>query len=199
MNAANFESAIASLERFRSKGDTVLSYGLAKTVMGTRGAPTTVQYPENLFDTAYHNFVSVSSTDFQNAIAALCAWREMRGDLYAGMAAVLHVIRNRVKAGWFHASVYDNVVAKNQFSSMTVLGDPETVLYPDTTEQQFGFLLEGTERLLAGEIKDSTNGATYYGVLDHVRSPWFTTHIAQSEHFERCATIGKTSFFREKI
>jgi hypothetical protein len=142
--------------------------------------------------------------DFEKAIVALECWREMRSDGVNGMLSVAFVLRNRAKAGWFHGSIYDNAIAKNQFSSMTVKGDPNTVrfpddpVHPDTREPQFQAFLQ----LIDGVFDDSkldyiTSGALYYAVVSDSTSVWFVTNILSDPiNHPRVAQMGQTTFFK---
>lgn len=138
----------------------------------------------------------VTAQVFEQAIVALCCWREDREDLYPGMIAVGQVINNRAKAGWFHGNAYQNVVAENQFSSMTVPTDPQLNDYPLNSETEFLKLLANMDNLFENELIDKTDGALYYADLSAVSSGWFRNEILNNpgEH-PRLAIIGRTTFF----
>ena len=61
--------------------------------------------------------------DLNNAI--LCVWKEARGDGYAAMNAVTHVIFNRIGASGFPRTLHEVIYGKNQFSSISISTDPE--------------------------------------------------------------------------
>ncbi len=61
--------------------------------------------------------------DLNNAI--LCVWKKARGDGYAAINAVAHVISNRIGARGFVSTLYQVIYGKYQFSSMSISTDPE--------------------------------------------------------------------------
>lgn len=63
---------------------------------------------------------------------ALCVWREARSLGMAGMTAVAWVMLNRLNSKAWGSTMTDVVTARLQFSSMTALGDPETVVWPNS-------------------------------------------------------------------
>lgn len=136
--------------------------------------------------------------DFEKAIVALACWREMRGEGVNGMLSVAFVLRNRAKAGWFHGSIYENVIAHNQFSSMTVEGDHNTDEFPDTREPQFQTLLQLLDEVFDdSRIDNLTNGALYYAVIQDSTSGWFKHNILDKpDEHPRVAQLGKTTFFK---
>lgn len=136
-------------------------------------------------------------TQFEKMEAALCAWREMRGEFYEGMLAVLFVLRNRMRAGWFGSSLHRNVTEKNQFSSMTVKGDPDTVEYPTGQELlagDFAEILLDFDNVFAGNLSDTTHGAMYYAVEDESTSEWYRNNIINNPAHPVALQIGKTTF-----
>jgi hypothetical protein len=142
----------------------------------------------------------VLSQDYEKGIVALTCWREMRGELAPGMISVAQVLYNRAKAGWHNSSMYENAIATNQFSSMTIKGDANTVQFPDSREPEFVKLLQFVDGLYSegGAFPvDLTNGALYYAVLADSTSTWFFNNIASRPDIHpRTAVIGKTTFFK---
>jgi len=135
--------------------------------------------------------------DFEKAIVALTAWREMSGEGVNAMLAVVFVLRRRAELGWNGGSLYNNAIAKNQFSSMSVMGDPNTVRYPDIREPGFQTLLQKVEDIYEGAADNLTNGACYYCVPENSTSGWFKSNILdRPDEHPRCAVIGKTFFFK---
>lgn len=135
-------------------------------------------------------------TEFEKAIVALSAWREMRGEGVNAMLAVVFVLRNRAKAGWNDGSIYQNAIALNQISSISVLGDPNTIKFPDIRDPDFQTLLHKIDAIYNDAPDQITSGAKYYAVLKDATSGWFFKNIVNkpSEH-PRVAQIGKTTFF----
>jgi|SRR5882762_8468305 len=139
---------------------------------------------------------AVTSQDYEISIVCLCCWREMRSQLYAGMIAVAHVINNRSKKGWHHGNQYMNVIAVNQFSSMSVPSDLQLNKYPLENDVEFGKLLENIQDLFDNNLIDKTDGSLYYAVLQDSTSGWFFKNIVNNPEHPRLATIGRTTFFQ---
>jgi spore germination cell wall hydrolase CwlJ-like protein len=126
-------------------------------------------------------------------MAALTAWREARDQGPAGMAAVLHVMANR-SATW-GKTPYQVVTQPNQFSSMTVRGDVNSVLWPCPTDM--ASMLAMAQTVLDGGEDDPTQGALYYANLDLTTSKWFTENIVgQPKWHPVTVKIGKHTFFK---
>jgi hypothetical protein len=135
--------------------------------------------------------------DFEKAIVALACWREMRSEGVNGMLAVALVLRNRAKKGWYHGSLYENAIALNQLSSMSVRGDVNTVHFPDTREPQFQTLLQLLSEVFDDSRVDNlTNGALYFAVVNNSNSVWFRNNILDHPDIHpRVAQLGQTTFF----
>ena len=112
--------------------------------------------------------------------AALCAWKEARGDGSTGMHAVLHCIKNRVGFPGFAKTLHDVVYGKDQFTSMSVSSDPEFNLAPSdvapanlwTEAQRLAVIVLNTDD------PDPTDGAHYYENPKTAGSEWFDRVIA---------------------
>lgn len=125
---------------------------------------------------------------------ALCAWREARSESEDGVRAVMHVIRNRVRAwgrGWVEI-----ITAKNQFSSMSVPGDSQTVRWPATNDQAFARMLSLAAVIYNGGDDDLTDGALYYWNPQTATSGWFKENIAAKKMF--AAKIGRHDFYTDR-
>lgn len=134
---------------------------------------------------------------YEQGIVALACWREMRGDLYTGMVSVGLVLRNRSLAGWHNGSIYNNAIAIDQLSSMSVKGDPNTIQYPDSREPQFQKLMQAMEPLFDNTLADITQGAMYYAALKYANSGWFFENIvSQPDKHPKILQIGQTTFFK---
>ena len=69
---------------------------------------------------------------YEQWLAAVCLWREARGQSIAVKTAIWHVIQNRAsdaKRRW-PRTISGVVAQRMQFSSMTAPGDPNLVLWP---------------------------------------------------------------------
>ena len=121
-------------------------------------------------------------------LLALCLWREARGEGDAGMTAVGCVIRNRVndwKQDWRKV-----IVGANQFSSMTIQNDPNTVLWPLDGDPVFGI----AHGIIGGSIADTTGGAHFYANEAAITSDWYRVHIMESTEHPVTATVGHHTF-----
>ena len=144
----------------------------------------------------------MTNEDYVKAIACLLAEREERSNGINGMLGVLCVLRNRAIAGWFKGAWLANITAKNQFSSMTVLGDRMTVEYQDPRAPAFQKVLQMVDQVYDGSLQDMTAGALYYADLSSpgfVKGGWFDrTIVANPDKFPRVAQIGTTTYFGQK-
>ena len=123
------------------------------------------------------------------AVAALCAWREARGEGPEGMRAVLHAMRNRVLSQKF-GDWADVVCKKWQFSSMTAPGDPELILWPRTGDKQFEDAYALALTVFCGTDPDNTHAATHYFAPASVLPDWAAKMV-------KVASIGHHDFYRE--
>lgn len=126
--------------------------------------------------------------DFDQSSAALCAWREARGEipLRDALRGVLHVIANRARLR--HKSWAQIVYAPLQFSSMTYSRDPQLTLVPVAPDPQFDLCCELAALIYSGADPDVSNGATHY-FADSIPPPAWASGMRQ------VARIGHHSFF----
>lgn len=127
-------------------------------------------------------------------ILALTIWREASNQGMQGMQAVACVIRNRVKA--WGGSIYSQCVAPNQFSSLVIKGDPNTVRWAPSNNSawlQAQAIAKGT---IDGTLEDCTKGALYYWNAKIATSGWFKDNIAgkPADH-PLISTIGDHQFY----
>lgn len=129
--------------------------------------------------------------------AALCAWKEARGEGLEGMEAVLCVLRNRVGAPGFAKTLHDVIYGKNQFTSMSVPSDPEFNLVPTELDERWSHAKQLAEIIFGQNSFDITNGAHYYANLHTMdKNGWFYRNIVlkPTEH-PLTVQIGKHTFF----
>lgn len=125
--------------------------------------------------------------EFQKWCAALCAWREARGEGRDGLRAVLHVIANRARMQ--QRSWAEIVYARLQFSSMTYPQDPQLTAIPRFPDPIFEQCYEIADAIAQGQDEDLTGGATHY-YADSIAAPsWAAT-------LTRTAQVGHHIFFR---
>ena len=96
-------------------------------------------------------------------ILARVLWGEAEGEGYDGMQAVGNVIMNRVDVDSKYDADAENIVmARAQFSS---IDDPvrlEAMMNLTNDNPEYIQALEISKKLLAGEMKDITGGATHF-------------------------------------
>lgn len=129
-------------------------------------------------------------TPEEKELFALCLWREARGEGIEGMRAVAWVIHNRVRAKW--GSYKKVILAKNQFTSMSVSTDSQYKLNPKPEDKAYEAACE-----IAEQFNDPTGGALYYCNPKYVTSGWFKKNIIDSPKMEKTAAIGRHDFYRE--
>jgi len=130
----------------------------------------------------------VTPADYNQFLLAIAMWREARGEGVTGMTAVGHVIANR--AFRWNKTLHDVIVGINQFSSMTVKGDPETVLWPPLNDSVFGL----AETVYSGLSKDPTMGALYYANENIPLDGWYQRDVIESGLHPITVVIGKHTF-----
>jgi spore germination cell wall hydrolase CwlJ-like protein len=108
--------------------------------------------------------------EFDKFSAALCAWREARGNGREGMRAVLHTIANR--AAMRHQSWAEVVYAHLQFSSMTYSGDPQLSTIPVAPDPTFVECYDLATLVYSGTDPDLTGGAWIYFASTMPRPRW---------------------------
>jgi len=74
----------------------------------------------------------LSNADWERYVAALCLWREARGETIEAQEWVVWTMRNRCKPGWWNPSgtLAGAVLHPYQYSSMTAPGDKQLIVFP---------------------------------------------------------------------
>lgn len=125
--------------------------------------------------------------DYYKTMLAITGFREARGEGREGIRAVLHVIRNRVNAGY---GDWDHVITKKwQFSSLTAPGDSQLVVWPDSPDPIFETCMNLAEEVFNNTDPDITAGSTHY----------FNPHVVLPDWaagMQLMATIGNHVFYR---
>lgn len=133
--------------------------------------------------------------NYLKALLFLTVWREARGEGDEGMRAVAFVIRNRVRA-W--KKDWDDVIAgRNQFSSISLKGDSQLIVWPDDDDIKAKQVWLMCERVFDGvDNDDPTNGALYYYNPKTATSGWFVDNIVKnSKEHPVLANVGRHTFF----
>ena len=85
------------------------------------------------------------------------------------------------------------ILGKNQFSSMTILGDPCTVRWPQSPCDSFLGAIGMANAILSGtDTSDPTHGAYYYANLANTTSQWFKDNVETKTPLVK---IGNHTFF----
>lgn len=132
--------------------------------------------------------------------AALCAWKEARGEGVDGMRAVLCVLKNRVGYQGFAKNLHDVIYGKNQFTSMSVPSDPEFNLDPEDNDSTFAAAMEMATALFGDGSNDPPSdparNAHYYANLHLTPTDgWFYKNIVLGQYHPITAQIGRHTFF----
>ena len=128
---------------------------------------------------------------YDMALLVVVAFREARGDGRDAMRAVGHVIANRVAAN--KSSWVTEICKPKQFSSMTICGDSQTIVWP--SEKDTVNLYALMHSVYDGTDPDNTNGALFYANEANVTSNWYRQNIMTDAH-PITATIGSQVFRR---
>lgn len=110
-------------------------------------------------------------------VLALTLWREASNQGVSGMTAVACVIRNRMHK--WGGSFYTQCIAHNQFSSMVIKGDPNTVRWPMPSDSAWLTAKAIVVGIISGATEDLTKGALYYDNPATATSPWFFKTIVE--------------------
>lgn len=129
---------------------------------------------------------------------ALCVWREARGDGHAAMLAVAWVMMNRLrdsKHRW-GSTMHDVVEDRLQFSSMTALGDPETVLWPSRERAPADLEAFADAEIICMGLAGSSPGADPTG-----GAKWYFSKNIEKPHWANAmilsTTVGSQEFYTE--
>lgn len=127
-------------------------------------------------------------------VLALTVWREASNQGLDGMKAVACVVRNRAQK--WGGSIYSQCVATNQFSSLVIKGDPNTVRWPPTNNPSWMDAQAIAKGIIDGSQPDITKGALYYWNAKIATSGWFKDNIAgDPANHPLVSTIGDHQFY----
>lgn len=109
------------------------------------------------------------------------------------MAAVVFVMRNRQRAGWFGGDWM--AIIQNTAAASAVIY-PESA--PNLRDVNFRLLLQMIDDIYSGMAPDRmTMGALYYCELNRVENAWFRDNVVRDpENHPRVANVGQVAFFK---
>jgi spore germination cell wall hydrolase CwlJ-like protein len=121
-------------------------------------------------------------------VLARTAWGEARGEGDEGLAAVLHVIRNRHDKGNNDMSYAEVAKAPKQFSVWNN-DSPNRPVVENLGGEEMTRVSSLVRDVLSGQVSDPTGGATHYHSTDFDPPPW-------ANHATPTAMLGKHAFYR---
>lgn len=134
-------------------------------------------------------------SDYGSMLAALCIWRESRGEGLEAKRGVFHVLNNRVKASGFPKDLTSVVLQPWQFSSFNA-NDPNATKFPRPNDPGAWVAWKDSCEVVETPGEDPTGGAVFYesfppDLLDGLRvgKPWFKAELMTVQ-------IGKIRFYR---
>lgn len=127
--------------------------------------------------------------EYQKWTAALCLWREARGEGHDGMRAVCHVIANRALK--HRRSWAEIIYAQWQFSSMTAFNDPQLCKVPIAPDVSFEDAYTIADAVYYGKDEDITLGADHYFASTIPMPEW-------AKDMTATAKVGRHLFYREE-
>lgn len=96
-------------------------------------------------------------------LLGLALYREAAGEPDLGKVAVAHVIVTRAEhPSWKGDDLYSVITCKEQFSSISHLGDPMTVCWPKLADRVFRRCLQIAEDVYLGRTANPAPGADHY-------------------------------------
>lgn len=124
-------------------------------------------------------------------IAALCCWREARGETTAAKTAQLCCVRNRVKAHWINDWNFQDVCEHPwQFSGMTAKGDPNLSVWPKSTDPTWKECLMLADDVVNERRDDPTGGAVFYHDVSIPTAPAVWGKVTETMQ------VGRLVFYR---
>jgi spore germination cell wall hydrolase CwlJ-like protein len=124
------------------------------------------------------------SLTYDQWIAAICVWREARGETDLAMQGVYHVILNRVKDPRWPNTAAEVVLQPKQFSCF-LAGDPNVVRFPLPKQKADWAAFQRVLAIVETPGADPTGGATNYESCPDDQEPgWAKNPIARIGSFE---------------
>jgi len=118
--------------------------------------------------------------------------REARNQAFDAMLGVAWSVRNRVMKPRYWGTDWCSVMAhKDAYTSLSVAGDPNLIVYPDLGQKAWQIVLQAAELAYSGTAQDPVDGATHYFSTD-IAPPKFA--LAADSIFVR--QIDRMRFFK---
>jgi spore germination cell wall hydrolase CwlJ-like protein len=96
-------------------------------------------------------------------LLALLVYREAGGEPDEGKVAVAYTVMTRAQHPcWWGTTPYDVITKREQYSSMTHLGDPQTVKFPSMADPVFRRCLEIADKVMLFSIPNPALRADSY-------------------------------------
>ena len=124
--------------------------------------------------------------------AALCCWREARGEPFEVKVAQIWCQRNRVEAHWIHDNTYQDVACHpHQFSGLTQPGDPNLVKFPESSDHSWQDCILVAEGVTVNNsYPDPTQHAVFYHDVSIKEAPAVWGPVTRS------VQVGRLVFYR---
>lgn len=123
---------------------------------------------------------------YESLIAALCIWREARGEPIEGKTAIWHVLKNRLISGQWGKTMVAVVTSPWQFSSFNS-GDPNSIKFPNPNDPTWQECLD----VVSSSGPDITHGAMFYFNPNVVRPAW-------AAKMDLMASFGNHDFYKDR-
>ena len=130
---------------------------------------------------------------YEQWLAAVCIWREARGESIASKTAIWHVIQNRAadpEHRW-PRSISAVVAQHAQFSSMTAPGDPNLIQWPTSSPSaDWNAFLDCQSVVQSPLNADPTEGSNMYHSEPAGQEPYWVKDATPT------VTIGAIKFYK---
>lgn len=125
-------------------------------------------------------------------LGALCIYRECRGEPFVVKVAVAYSLFERVTlGGWWGDTIASVVTHPKQYSSMTIKGDPNTVVWPKQGEMAWVECIDALNAANEKSIANPVERATSYFDLSIAAPDWATDDLF-------VAQMGRLRFYAVK-
>lgn len=125
---------------------------------------------------------------WEQALLALLLWREARGEAFETKRVVAWSVKNRVShPSWWGGDWSSVMTKRDQYSSMTFTGDPNTTKWPQPIDTSWIACMDVAAEVYSVNGPDMALGSTHYfdKSLDANPPAWASsmTHVLDSGNF----------------